>query len=184
MYTMTEKDDPTWLKLQDLFANMPDNVFYSIDLRAASKETANLVWAIVKAYGVERRLVWGSSTQETHDYLLELDPETARYYNAGAVISTLLWYMLGVLWLRRLPCDFFMAPVMTSEEVNRQKWVRESRGSWSAYFEAVLGYKMLQTVGLWMYPHLRRRNVRVVLWVANEVSEWGKIKNTWRVDGI
>ena len=131
VYTMTEKDDPTYLKLQDLFANMPNNVFYSLDLKEAGKETAKLVFAIVKAYGVENRIVWGSSNQETHDYLLELDPEISRHYNAGAVISTFLWYILGILWLRRLPCDFFMAPVMTSEQVIRQKFIREYRGSWS-----------------------------------------------------
>ena len=61
VYTLTEKDDPTWLKLGDLFADMPDNVFYSIDLKASNKGTAALVFAIVKAYGVEKRVVWGSS---------------------------------------------------------------------------------------------------------------------------
>ena len=114
---MTEKDDPTWLKLGDLFANMPDNVFYSIDLREVGKGTADLVFAIVKAYSVENRILWGSSVPETHEYLLELGPGIARYYNEGAVISTFVWYMLGLLFLRKLECDFFMAPVMTSEEV-------------------------------------------------------------------
>ena len=31
---------------------------------------------------------------------------------------------------------------------------------------------------------MRRRGNYVVLWVANEKSEFGKIKNTWRVDGV
>ena len=43
---------------------------------------------------------------------------------------------------------------------------------------------MLQTVGVWMYPHLHNRGNAVILWVPNEDSEFGKIKSTWRVDGL
>ena len=182
---MTEKDDPTWLKLGDLFASMPDNVLYSIDLKAASKETAKLVFAIVKAFGVENRIAWGSSLQETHDYLLELGPEIARYYPAYAVTTTFVWHLFGCLFLRKLEHDVLMPPVMTSEEVHRQRWLKQDReNSWLSYALVVYLYKLLQTFGVWMYPQLRRRGNSVILWTPNEQTEFSKIKNTWRVDGV
>ena len=51
-----------------------------------------------------------------------------------------------------------------------------------AYVVIVL--KLFQFFGIWMYAQLRRRGNLVILWVPNEVSEFGKIKNNWRVNGF
>ena len=46
-YTITSKDDTTWLRLDKLFANMPRNIIYSVDLKDAYKSTVNLVHDII-----------------------------------------------------------------------------------------------------------------------------------------
>ena len=90
---------------------------------------------------------------DTHAYLLELDPEMARYYPEAAVISTTVWFLFGCLFCRKLENDWFMTPVMTSEQVSRHKWQRVDRGkSWFSLVTTVLLYKFLQTVGIWLYP--------------------------------
>ena len=91
---------------------MPRYMLYSIDLKRGSKRDAELVYAIIKAYAMERQVIWGSAKSETHSYLLELDPQIARYYPSSAVSKTLLLHILGLLFLFPLENDAFFPPVM------------------------------------------------------------------------
>ena len=61
-YTQTrEDDDCLWLTLETLFANMPSTVMYSIDFKFLRElSSVQLVHAIIKKYGVERRTMWAS----------------------------------------------------------------------------------------------------------------------------
>ena len=96
---------------------MPNTVLYWIDLKNADKRSASLVFAIIKAYGLENHVVWGGSQSDTHAYLLELGPEIARYYPYMSVVKTFIWHLLGCLFCCPLENDIFMPPIMTSEQV-------------------------------------------------------------------
>ena len=77
----------------------------------------------------------------------------ARYYPEYSVYSSVFWWVLGCLFCRRLENDVMMAPIMTSEEVKRQRWLKqEQEKSWLSYAIVVYLYKFLQTIGVWMYP--------------------------------
>ena len=153
-YTQTEDDDGKWLKLEDLFSNMPQYMLYTIDLKNGTKRDAQLVYAIVKAYGIESQVIWGSSKSETHSYLLELDSQIARYYNEMAVTKTALLHTLGLLFLFPLENDAFFPPIMAKQAVKREKEIREYFGGYYSrfrYLYFVYGTKLVNAVGFWMY---------------------------------
>ena len=64
---------------------MPPNVLFSVDLKGskANNECAWLVYNQIKKYGMENRVLWGSSNTKVHAYLSELDPDIAKYYTKG-----------------------------------------------------------------------------------------------------
>lgn len=60
---------------------MPNTVIFSVDLKYADEKSARLVHDIIKAHGLETRMVWGASKAPlTHALLNELDPEIATFY--------------------------------------------------------------------------------------------------------
>jgi len=100
---------------------MPSHVFYSIDIKGVNgPETADSVYEIIKAYKMERNVVWGSgSNGEVHDRCNVLAPEIPRFFGASSLILTHVWYLLGCLFLCPLKNDWLMMPDMTSETIAR-----------------------------------------------------------------
>ena len=70
---------------------MPRSMLYSIDLKDGTKRDAELVYAIISAYGLENKVIWGATLSDTHAYLLELEPKIARYYPLGDIVKAFLW---------------------------------------------------------------------------------------------
>ena len=133
---------------------MPRYMLYSIDLKNGTKRDAELVYAIIKAYAMEHQVIWGASTSNTHSYLLELDPQIARYYPESAVFKTCLLHVLGILFLFPLENDAFFPPVMNRWAVQREKERRDYWGdnySLTRYLYFIYGAKLLNFWGFWMY---------------------------------
>ena len=95
---------------------MPETVLYSIDLKGIkSHPGADLVYDLIKRFGLERRVIWGSGEADTHAKLSELNPDIAKYYPRNSLLMLHVWHMLGCLFCLKLENDFLMAPIMTSE---------------------------------------------------------------------
>ena len=114
-YVQTEEDDGQWLTLETLFTNMPTRVLYSIDLKGMKASSATYVYDLIKRFGLERRVVWGSGDPDVHAKLSELNSDIAKYYPYNSLVNLHLWHMFGCLFCRKLENDFLMSPVMTSE---------------------------------------------------------------------
>lgn len=86
---------------------MPSTVMYSIDFKFLRElSSVQLVHAIIKKYGVERRTMWVSGRlAEVHAYLSVVDPEIARGYDEGSLISTYMLHMFGCLFCFPLSND-------------------------------------------------------------------------------
>ena len=74
-YQQGADDDGQWLKLEDLFAAMPDTMLFHIDLKTDDAASADFVYEVIQAAGVSNRIIWGSNTAEIGDRCRELNPD-------------------------------------------------------------------------------------------------------------
>ena len=152
-YTAGANDDGKWLKLADLFAQMPSTVFYSIDIKHSDKNAADLLHTIVKSAGLQKRVIWGSGHEAVHARLKELDSSVATYYPEGKLINTHLLHLFGCLFCVPLSDDVMLMPVMTEEQIAREKFKRDRDGKgWFAYAYIVYAIELFTCLGYAMYP--------------------------------
>ena len=104
-YTLTEKDDGQWCKLDTLFENMPNTVLYSVDLKHGSETCARLVYEIIKKYGIQNRIIWRAYDAPVARLLTELDPDISIFYLGKPRDRLLKLHILGLLWLFPLTGD-------------------------------------------------------------------------------
>ena len=110
---------------------MPNHVFYSIDIKGGSSKAltaVDVVFANIKAYNMERNIVWGSGNSAAHERCNVLAPEIPRYYPKGNLIMTHVWFLLGCLFCCPLKNDWLMTPSMFSETSDRQDTFLEENG--------------------------------------------------------
>ena len=176
-YTQTALDDGQWLTLFDLLAKMPDTVLYSIDLKFTDWRKVEFVYADIAANNSENRVVWGSAFDKVHERCSELAPNIAKYYPARALLWTYFLQLLGCLFCFELPGDVLLGPLFTPELFKRSGFSLLVR---CLIFPFV---KILQIIGCCLFPHLQRRGNSIVLWTANEKSEFNKI-DAWYGDSI
>ena len=124
LYTLTAADDGRIVKLEDVFDAIP-NVLYSIDLKFSDATKVDLVYRVIASRNMERRVVWGSKYDAVHARAIEVDPSIALYFREAAFRSTFNRFLLGILWLYPLEADVLSAPIMTSEQVEVEKWLKE-----------------------------------------------------------
>lgn len=133
-YKQKHYDDGQWLKLEELFDEMPDTVFYSIDLKGSGTKQADQVYKLIKAAKLQKRVVWGSGNADVHARCKELDADIATYYPESSLINLHLWHLFGCLFCVPLEDNVLMQPIMTEEQIEREKFKRDRGGeSWFSY---------------------------------------------------
>lgn len=155
---------------------MAQNKLISIDLKGRSPDLKTKVSNLVKEFKREHLTIWGSMRPADHKLIANENRDIPMFYNPKQVIITYILYFLGLLFLYPLPGDAFMVPMVTKHSLKRYVRMLESHGRNGLFYKMlVLLFRLMILNSKYLYRHLRKRNVLVVVWVVNEDEEYEEV---------
>lgn len=137
---------------------MPSDVYYFIELKPYSgADGPQILHSLIKSYNLKGRVIWGCVYDaDIAGTLNSLDPEIPLFCTSSEITRVGVLYLLGLLWLFPLRHDVFSTISMTREEVENQKWKKETgQITSSRYNLLVYGGRLVNWLSMFgMLTHL------------------------------
>ena len=172
---LSPQEDRSFCTLDALFARYHD-VTIHIDTKGGERDLVEAVSDLVEKHVRYGNTVWGNMSEVGAEVGHHVNPRVLEFMSIRRVILTYIAFYTGTLGL--VPIRACVMDIPLPAVVFRQ---------YSDYLSTpqrvllhVLGYLLMNRVLFW---HLRRRGIRVVVFVLNREEEFREAVG-WGVDGI
>lgn len=169
LYNLLPEEDGKFTTLRELFELAP-NKLISIDIKGDSDELKHKVNDLIKEFKREHLTIWGSMKPKHHNRIKEINPMIPQFFSATQCIWVYFLYYTGLLFLCPLPADVFMVPLFTKSKLHMMGKMLKHRSCLLRVIVVIL--RIMTMNSKYLYRHLRKRGVLVVVWVLNEDEEF------------
>jgi lysophospholipase D len=140
----------------------------NIDLKHDNEELVGHVNNLVVEYKREDITIWGSTRLHTRNHLKEINPRVPRFFSLKQVVVTFILYIFGLVPFCSFEDSFFEIPLLTPRV---EGFIREhTSASWKLSVALFIG--RFFTTRKWLFNHLRKRGIHVVMFVLNTPEEF------------
>jgi len=147
----------------DAFGSCPGLVF-NVDLKNGAQSLAETVAKLIFKKGLRERVIWGSGDNaEMTEYLHQRYPDVPQFFTTKTVISTVVYYWLGLLPFITLKESYFQPPHPWGYVLRNHTSLDTTTWTESVKFK-VLNYLFMPEA---MFKHLKSRGIPTWMWVLN-----------------